>query len=257
MANIIITFRHPTEREKLDNNSDFWIPFYNAADKVRGEFTERIDQKIFEGRIRKNFPLELKRLLSTFTPPVSTVGLEAKTNLSASIAIAVEYVKKGSLELGLIIEPIDKLGKLFDNNFEYFEAFLKSYIPIAFIDSLNPQFRPEYIGWNDVVDLMEIDINPTNDFRTNFQKNNFAQTSVKESKSITNKANWLWIISNTSLVVPVLLASLALYFSYNRLNEKETNFEKKTEQLIEQQNKLIDELLNKQDNKVEPKDEKK
>jgi hypothetical protein len=247
MANLVITFRHPPYVKSDNEKFGFWEEFYIAADKVRGTDTERDDRRVFEGRIKTNFPHELKRLLSTFTPSVSTVGLEAKNNLSASIAIAVDYIKEGSLELGLIFQPVEKLGKLFDNNFEYFETFLKSYIPIAFLDSLKPPFQANLIGWSNVVDQLEIQINPTNEFRNEFQSNALSQASPITNNSLKSKANWLWVISNTSLVIPVLICSIALYLAFGRLTNKENNLEIKTEKLIEQQNALIDKLLKNQD----------
>lgn len=243
MANIIIKLRHPNEDNSQSNENNFWEPFYIAADKVRGEYTERINYKILESRVKTNFPYELKQILNTLTPPLLTIGFESKINLSASIAIAVQYIKEGSLEIGLLIEPIDKLGKLFDNNFEYFEIFLKSYIPKAFYNSLQPDSRANVIGWKEIVNQLEIELDPSSNFRNDFSQITKLQTMPEQVKVNTNKANWLWIISNTSLVLPVLLTAVLLYFAFTRLENKETAIEKKMERVIEQQNRLIERLL--------------
>jgi hypothetical protein len=240
MPNFIIKLRHP---KQTSEKSSFWEEFYNSADRVRGEYTMRDEFRVLEGRIKTNFPHELKRFLNTFTPPISTIGPESKTNLSASIAIAIEYIKEGSLELGLIFEPVENLAKIFENNFDYFETFLRSYIPIAFYNSLRPQYQADSIGWRDTVDQLEFEIAPTNEFRNHFQSKNKSQNQPGRNNSITTKANWLWVISNTSLVVPVLIISLILYFTFIRLTTKEDRLERRYDKLIEQQNNLLNQII--------------
>jgi len=246
MGNIVIKLKYPKNGIYEKGIEDFWGPFYDTADRLRGTPTnDRINnnRQILEGRLRTNFSHELKKYLTTFTPPISTVGLEAKTNLSASIAISVDYIREGSLELGLIIEPIEKLSKLFDGNFDYFETFLKSYIPIAFLDALRPQSQANYVGWGDVVNQLEVELIPSNDFRTRFQITNQRQITQMQASAVVSKANWLWIVSNTSLVVPVIISLCVLYVSFERLTTREATLERRIDQIIEQQNKLIERLL--------------
>jgi hypothetical protein len=89
----------------------------------------------------------------------------------------------------------------------------------------------------------EIDVPPS-------LKNQFVQaqiggkgadgTSQAAPKQI-GKANWVWIISNTSLVVPVLLAAAILYIASTKLNDWTGSERKAFERLIDSQAQAISE----------------
>jgi hypothetical protein len=234
-SNLRIILRHPQERKYDETN--FWTRFYEATDRVRGEFVLRPDDNILAGRIKQIFPHELKRFLTSINSPDLVSGYDTKAGLSSSITIAVEYLKEGSLEIGLIIEPVEKLGRLFDNNFDYFEVFLRSYIPLAFHRALSPTYEEDFIGWHNVVNQLETEIIPTNDFQNRFQTN-----SSTKSKTLSSKANWLWIASNTTLIVPVILSSFILYFFHEDVKYRETQLNNQYNEILEQKDKIIEHL---------------
>jgi hypothetical protein len=164
---------------------------------------------------------------------------DRKATDAERILITVAYIRQGSLDIGLNIEPVELLGKLFEHNFNYFEIFLRTYIPIAFLESI-----PYPSSWSDIVDQLEMDVVPSLSFRQRFQMtSNELGTPIKHRGITIDKAKWLWIASNTSLVIPVLLTIGIFYTAYKDNERREDMIEQRTFKIIEQKDLIIDELF--------------
>lgn len=234
---INLVFKHKNKDVEGQIKKSFWTPFLNTIDKNSAD--RIISADALENRIRNQFPHELKRYL---------LSLEGSNEIKKDspfkgIVISVTDIKYGSLDIGLIFEPFEKLKNLFENNFDYFEVFLKSYSLLAFRDTLANSYGLNPL-LDDAINNLDVDITYNRNLIANFQ-NISAQYSNQSSTSnrLQFRANWLWIVSNTSLLVPILIASAVLYFSYVRLQANEKNLTDNTQKLYQIQNQIIENLI--------------
>ncbi len=80
--------------------------------------------------------------------------------LADRLVVRINEIPYSSMDLSVAIEPIDALITLFDSKFEYFEAFLHTYVPLAFRDALHQEFGRYYGQWVDIVYETDLSIRP-------------------------------------------------------------------------------------------------
>lgn len=147
-----------------------------------------------------------------------------KSLLASQIEFRIENISYSSLNLSLVPDSIEKLANVFDNNFELFYTFLEVYLPGAFRNS---------IGIYDEDKLpVNIQYDCSESLKTQFENSNLEKSQVKiPANNITqntnaeidkmSKAKWYWLISNLSLVVPVIIAIVVFYIAYNKIDSIE------------------------------------
>ncbi len=173
-----------------------------------------------------------------------------KSIIASQIEFKIENIYYSSLSFNLITEQVDKVSEVFDNNFEYFKTFLDIYLPETFRQCISV--------YDDDKLPLSISCEFTDAYKKQFEqkpnnqiieqrKMNSTKESNKPENDKSDKARWLWIISNLSLVLPVTLSLIVMYVAFNRverLNEEtRTNFEKiqvANDSLINRYKGLID-----------------
>lgn len=168
-----------------------------------------------------------------------------KSLLATQIEFAIDNIQYSSLGFDLIFEPFEKAADLFDNNYELFRIFLDQYIPTCFVSS---------IALSAVRIPIETSISVSSEFIDEFQNRQMEPNQNPEiienppkSPSKLDKAKWAWVLTNTSLVVPVILALLVLYFSFGRLESIEESRKDAYDEINVERNKLLknyQELIN-------------
>jgi hypothetical protein len=240
-AETIVRLRHSTESISVSRPGNareaFWRPFLENSE--RDEHLEW-SADAFEGRIRSVFSRALKSYFESIaSPTIITPDGQRRAAAAAAIVIQTHIRGYSSVELGLMLEPINKVVELFDGNFEYFVAFLGMYIPIAFQRSLSGGGWDDE-GWDTVAGQLVCDVTAAPSLVAAFGAASYPQRApVPASTTAADKARWVWMLSNTSLVVPTLVAGFYLYVVLSHSHEREATIDKAYQELIRVQSDLI------------------
>lgn len=217
---------------------EFFHFYFRKSEKLeRGHFDDLVNgisklQELKNDYLKDN--KEYQRLLE-------------KSLIVSQIEFGVKNISYSSLGFDLSIEPFDKVVEVFDNNYELFRIFLDQYIPESFLSSISSYNNNLPIDVN--INNSETLINAFNKKTNNQDKNRIVQPADNNHQQSEKweKAKWFWSMANGSLVVPVILALLILYFAFNKIesinNIRQDNFEKiqiENNKVIENYNKLIE-----------------
>lgn len=160
-----------------------------------------------------------------------------KNLLASQIDFGVSNISYSSLGFDLSVEPIEKVIKLFDNNFEYFCLFLSAYIPESFLSSLSI-----YNG-NDLTVSASID--SPNRLKSKFEKSEKISHHPQHIQvngnptSKWDKAKWIWSLANGTLLIPVILALIILYIAFNKFEDYNDIHRKNYEMIQVENDKLM------------------
>jgi hypothetical protein len=232
---IATAINEPSSTE--DARRTFWGPFLER--RRQEQDTERYDADYLESQVRSNFSRSLKSYFETIASP-TIITPEGQRRAAAAAAIVVQTRIRGysSMELGLSLEPINKVVELFDGRFEYFVAFLGMYVPLAFGASLHT--NGWYVDWGTPARQLTCDVTAAPTLVAAFQASPApAGASAPSGPTTAEKARWVWILSNTSLVVPTLVAAFYIYTILSRSHEREATIDKAYQELIRVQSELI------------------
>lgn len=171
--------------------------------------------------------------------------LLTKNILATQIEFGIGNIQYASLGFDLIVEPFEKAAQIFDNNYELFRIFLDQYIPESFLSSLSI--------YNDNLPI-SVSIDYPAEFRNEFERRNIDNEQMATSNGNRNKMNskldkakWAWTLTNTSLVVPVILALVVLYLTFNKFEIIEKNRQDTYKEINAERDKLLknyQELIN-------------
>lgn len=212
----------------VDFRSLFWDEYFHR-------FSKRIesDEKVYFDDFVNNI-VKIQELQNNYFKDNSEYqDLLTKNILAAKVDFGIENIAYSSLGFDLNVEPFDKVAQLFDNNYELFRIFLDQYIPESFLSSLSI--------YDDSIPI-SVSIEYPQNFRSEFENRaNINETTTlnnpnkNQPQSKWDKAKWTWILTNTSLVVPVILALVVFYVAFNKFesmeklrqdNQKEINLER-------------------------------
>jgi hypothetical protein len=238
----IVRIKHIRDNGQPPHSQDnprhaFWRPFLIAGSQRQLEIT---DDRL-EARIRSSFSQSLKSLLEGIANryDASPDGQRRAAAVSA-VVIETRIIKYSSMELGLTFEPISKVVDAFEGRYEYFVAFLGMYMPLAFQRSLHGNWYPG--EWEDVAGQLSYEIKPASSLRSAFDRKgagDAAATSKHSTITAFDKARWAWVLANTSLIVPTVLAALYLYILSSHMHERETELDKAYQELVRVQLGII------------------
>lgn len=241
-TSIKIVFNHPYSEPNNSSSNDrtnFWSRFVYNTDPRR-----EISVTALEGRVKKAFGRELKQNLSRIVTP----SHNERDALAASILFSVQSISYGSMDIDLVIEPMNKVAKLFDNNFEYFSIFLSTYAIPSLREAISVPVSGSgfVLDFGYILDELDVQVIPGSGFIKEFQSNQNPVSKPANSllTASQQKANWLWIVSNTSMIIPTILTAFFLYFTAERLRYREASFDKKSDRLHELEIELIKVLIN-------------
>jgi uncharacterized membrane protein (DUF485 family) len=237
---------------------DFWQPFLDKFYNLP-EIQNELKNNQLEGLVYtvdqlqkgfvEDFPDALKyQLIKTF------LGHEDKRSLASSLNIKVTDLHYSSLAFDLVIEPIEKLAKIFDGNFEYFLVFLSGFAPQALESAVAGVLGTNSV-FGDITSALLVETRKTDKVEGEFDKvaNELNKPTTNIDKPVFNasrenppglldkaKVNWLWAISNTSLIIPVVLASIFIWHAWKTVVARSTELDKRYNELIMTQKQLIE-----------------
>ncbi|HXS95948.1 MAG TPA: hypothetical protein VN736_15185 [Candidatus Limnocylindrales bacterium] len=156
-----------------------------------------------------------------------------------AFAFQVAGFRYGSLTLDIDVAGLKGLSEFFDKNVELFQVVLCQYAPTALamavsgnggggIDGLGCKlkFPPELAtAFNDATAAG----NPSHTLTA------APASTPKKLESL----NWAWIVSNTSLVLPVLLALLVIYFAFVGLDRERDRLSQGLTSLADKQTEVL------------------
>ncbi|MEY2507055.1 MAG: hypothetical protein QOH01_1384 [Verrucomicrobiota bacterium] len=250
----VVRLRHPVafnyEVQYKNVREGFWAPFVELA--RQHEARDRYDADILETRVQSAFSGALKSYFESIANP-AIITPDGQRRAAAAAAIVVQTRIRGysSLELGLNFEPVSKVVELFDGKFEYFVAFLGMYIPQAFQRALsNGEYYPDIYA---VAGQVQCDVFAAPQLVAAFQSSAVQSgSSVTLAPTATDRARWVWILANTSLVVPTILAAFYVYLIVRQNHEREASIDKAYQELIRVELDLSRSLLPKADKSPTP-----
>lgn len=253
MDNIIkVRIEHVNKSRNLETPREtFWIPFIDSFKKTN--FKPSIDQ--LENSLCKNFGKNISEKLINYCS--RSINFNYRENIhnvnnkifdqailkaiySGQIIIKVEKLDYNSLDIDLLIEPIEKLFDIFDDNFDLMRLFFDSYVPVAFFESLK-SFDGSSYG------IYYSDVNLSYDF--NFPKRekneqNFTHssdnliTNERQNNSI-DKTKWLVGLFTSPLLLPFILAFIIFFLAYQEEIKMKKVYLDKNEKLNAQKEEVI------------------
>ena len=191
--------------------------------------------------IFRNIEISQEKLLQNEEFKKALRRLDAATRVFFSTRI----VGYASLNFDILTGSFSELVKVFDGNFDAFRVFLDAFIPISFGNVFDP----------DISDDLEFSISISPEFEKAF--NAAVQTKIDEKKTIIlnekekstiltksasrEKAEYIWRIANGSLLLPVLLTFLVLYYGLQLLSDIRKSHEEMLKPILQHQIELLKE----------------
>lgn len=143
--------------------------------------------------------------------------------LASGITFATRIAGYSSLDLNVSVGSIERAAEVFDNNFDSFRVFLDAFVPVAFGEVFTDSFADQH----------QFEISVPSSLQTTFEKAVKVTTAVRDAISgdvvpdiktaptgaVTSRerAEWLWRLANGSLLVPVILALIVMYFGLKQV----------------------------------------
>lgn len=241
-AHILVHISHDYSRVDGDSTLErrryeFWGPIIEKF-----ETRENIRPQTYESAIVRELPNRLKYRLQDF------FGSKFGDKFAAPIIFTVSYISYGSMDIGINIEPVSKLVDMFDGNFDYFYAFLQSYVPMeiesVILGAASGSYTPAQSRF---VQELKYSVSTSSIIKSSFKNWERIEVDVKSENvkssflplSSMEKAKWLWIASNTSLIVPTLIASIYIVSISNDLKQREKNNFDSYNDILKEQTKLL------------------
>ncbi len=235
---------------KGEERSSFWR---GIAIRSRHVDEKEPSPDKMENQLKLNFGIQLRnRLHEHFfnawgqhrefkNVHMTTEEAEQRKHLSL-IFFELKDIKYGSLDFSVEIAGFNHLVKLFDGNFNLLEMFLNAYVPSAFSRSI------EY--WDLAPAEYQVAIPEL--MREAFHK----VQSLPSGHAITDsfpladqRVRWIWMITNGSLVVPVVLSLAVLFVAAKLLDQDRISLlarfdavQKKEDALLQAQSERLQDL---------------
>ncbi|MBE7457166.1 MAG: hypothetical protein HS102_11115 [Planctomycetia bacterium] len=162
---------------------------------------------------------------------------------AAAVRFSTRIRGYGSLDLELLVGSAERLSEVFDENFDAFRVFLDCFIPLAFADVFTSEFAGQ----------MRYEVSPPTALQKAFRKK--PSQPVKQPSTATadephsaaatphrealRKAEWIWRLANGSLLVPLILALIVLYFGLRELSSLRTTQYDALKPILEHQMQLL------------------
>jgi hypothetical protein len=247
---LTLTFRHRDESRDEDGPNAFWK---QVQSRYRNSGFEEAPPRRLEERIIDAFGRDLRDTLINdymlgrgkrnrhrrFPGEEFLIDYELSREASApSFAFQVTGINYGSLSLGLDVVGAKGLIEFFNNNFALFQTVLSQYAPIAFAVAATG-YDTAYI------EGLTCTVNAPRQVSEAFSG---PDSRAGSADSIDDKVavpmrgqalNWAWIVSNTSLIFPVILALFVIYMALQSLTNERAEMSKEMLQLQERQNEVI------------------
>ncbi|MDF0541211.1 hypothetical protein PX699_02555 [Sphingobium sp. H39-3-25] len=216
---------------------------YRSLDHFLFRVIERPDRgfggdasQIFETLTRH---LDQRQELFRSSPEIRR--LQEKMARAGSVYFSVRIAGYSSLNLDVSVSSLSALADVFDRDFDSFRVFLEAFVPQAF----------NQVFWHDASDLVEFSTHIPSGFAAAFSAAAIAPaisqpvpnplSTPPSGPSSREKAEWLWKLANGSLLLPVLLALIVMYFGMSMLIEIRGTQYDALKPVLDHQLKLLEE----------------
>jgi len=238
---VTINFREELQSQEHFVHSAWWSRF----ERSNNINVQKKGPDYYEWQLTNVFPKMLHQSFSEhfgnwYTEP--PVAGSSKTPIQ--FAFRVSGIRYGTLSFDLGIGGLTSIAKLLDHNFDLFKMLTETYVPQAFSYTFDLLSEPEKAS------SLVFSYTPSQSIAEAFT--NLSPLTLPSSLPISptspppqtseheEKLKWFWLVSNFSLVVPVLLSLLVLWVFLNaneRLASRELDL---TRLLVEQQKAFIE-----------------
>lgn len=163
---------------------------------------------------------------------------------AAGVVFSARIAGYSSLDLDLSIGSMEKLVDVFDGHFDSFRVFLEAFVPNAFAEVFTEEFA----------DGFDYSIRVPASMSTAFERSATAgKRAPRESAPATGRpdsapksdarerAEWLWKLANGSLLVPVVLALLVMFYGLRAISEIYRDHRNALAPVVEHQLELLKE----------------
>lgn len=241
-----VTTRIPYDQKrnqiKYNDLDEFWATLLDARTYKSDNAPETNQQ--FERSVALGFGREMKQKLADYFWQSWGHDKEhmrfheqelspMRDTLLTGVFFEAKHFGYSSFSFDVEIEGMKKLGELFGANLDLLLMVLRSYVPIAFQNT---------IGIGIPNHILEFDICP-NSVMVNAMKAS-SNSALKENPSKGSNANsnatGIWIVTNFSLVVPAVLALLVAYGMVNAVSDERKDLFSFKKEYLTQQKALIE-----------------
>lgn len=183
--------------------------------------------------------LEQRHQIVRDSPALQNV--QERLTKAHSVTFSVRLAGYSSLNLDLSIGSFKSLVEVFDNDFESFRVFLEVYVPDVFGQVFD----------NERADRTEFLIQIPNSYEQAFADSGKTISSLPEPSNASpstalptssrDRAEWLWRLANGSLLVPVVLSLVVMYFGMVALRDIRGSQNDALKPILDHQIKLLEE----------------
>ncbi len=228
------------DERRFNNNSDARTRFWRAIE-------EKTSPSEREERLKQNFGPALARKVASHLhqmwgthidqmPPerfriVGPFGRAMERRMDALSGVFFTFRLRGysSLDFSVEIIGLRSLAQLIDNNFDVFMAMMSAYIPASF---------REAISFYGDADAISFELMPDEELRSAFEHAP-ARASSRGGSASSPRDAALWLLTNTTLLLPVLLALAICYVTYKGLAEERAAMTAHVDRLLTHQEAFI------------------
>lgn len=142
---------------------------------------------------------------------------------AAGVFFSTRIAGYSSLSFEMSTGSLEQLAIAFENNFDSFRVFLEAFVPVAFGDVFSTEFADGLEFAVAVPSSWEQAFEPAVHEPTNEQRAELAtigQAAPTPAQSTARaRAEWLWRLANGSLLIPVLIAIVVMFYGIQLLSE--------------------------------------
>lgn len=233
----------------IDEFAEQLLQIRTALYKVESRDLERFLEQFFKGRGSEKI-WDQSQVLDAFTRLLveqqqifreSPALQRARECFAAacSVTFSVQLAGYSSLNLDLSLRSIKGVAEAFENDFDSFRVFLEAFVPQAFTRLFGEP----------AADRLEFNVHIPASYEHAFKvKPDPMPVSISETTSVVStsssareRAEWLWRLANGSLLIPLLLALVVMYFGMFALKEIMGSQNEALKPILEHQLKLLEE----------------
>lgn len=166
---------------------------------------------------------------------------QARVASAAGVIFSTRIAGYSSLDLDLSVGSIEKLVDVFDGHFDSFRVFLEAFVPSAFAEVFTEDFADGFHYSIQMPGSMSTAFSRTAaaGTRGHRESNPAVQSAATHKSEARERAEWIWKLANGSLLVPVILALLVMYYGLRLISDTARDQRHALTPIIEHQPELL------------------
>ncbi len=154
---------------------------------------------------------------------------------ASSLTFDIKNIRYGSLEFDLLAKPASSLLEICENNYELLEIFLSQFIFEAFKD--------EFVDYSNPIQLeTKVEVTTKSIMGSLPSQISGLTTQNVNTQSMNTKsklAQMIWVLSNTSLIVPFALSILIVMYYQYKIEKMQEIHDKRLELIFNRHDRLF------------------